>query len=144
MFAKGIDGEKAEAKRDNDLFQTGRLITCGLYVNIILIDYVRTILNLNKTNSNWALNPRAEIKGVEVASGNQVSAEFNLVYRWHSTISERDEKWTDGFIKEKLKGKDPNKMALRDFVGELARLQAEDDAKDPGKRIKPRRRRDRY
>lgn len=40
-------------KRDDDIFQTGRLITCGLYINIILIDYVRTILNLNRTDDDW-------------------------------------------------------------------------------------------
>jgi linoleate 10R-lipoxygenase len=28
--------EKAMAEYDNDLFQTGRLITCGLYINITL------------------------------------------------------------------------------------------------------------
>ncbi|PSR83722.1 heme peroxidase [Coniella lustricola] len=35
-------------------------ITCGLYVNIILGDYLRTILNLNdnNVNSNWQLDPR--------------------------------------------------------------------------------------
>lgn len=27
--------------------------------------------------------------------GNQVSAEFNLVYRWHSATSKRDEEWTE-------------------------------------------------
>lgn len=41
---------ESEVKYDNALFQTGRLITCGLYVQIILRDYVRTILNLNRTN----------------------------------------------------------------------------------------------
>jgi linoleate 10R-lipoxygenase len=30
--------EKAWLKYDNDLFQTGRLITCGLYINITLLD----------------------------------------------------------------------------------------------------------
>ena len=40
-------------KYDNDLFQTGRLITCGLYINIILLDYLRTIVGLNHTNSTW-------------------------------------------------------------------------------------------
>ena len=64
------------------------------YVNIILIDYVRTILDLNRTDYDWQLNPRADIKDLPIGVGNQVSAEFNLVYRWHSTISSRDEKWT--------------------------------------------------
>ena len=40
-------------KYDEDLFQTGRLITCGLYINIILLDYLRTIVGLNRVNSTW-------------------------------------------------------------------------------------------
>lgn len=61
--------------RDDDLFQTGRLVTCGLYINIILIDYVRTILNLNRTDDNWRLDPRADLgPGTAEATGNQVSA----------------------------------------------------------------------
>ena len=51
---------QAYAAWDNDLFQTARLVTCGLYVNIILKDYVRTILNVNRTDSVWSLDPRAE------------------------------------------------------------------------------------
>lgn len=31
--------------------------------------------------------------------GNQVSAEFNLLYRFHPIISERDEKWLEDFLK---------------------------------------------
>ncbi|KAL6705548.1 hypothetical protein ACN47E_006665 [Coniothyrium glycines] len=107
-------------KYDNDLFQTGRLITCGLYVNIILIDYVRTILDLNRTDSNWQLNPRADIKGVPLGIGNQVAAEFNLVYRWHSTVSDKDEKWTqDLWDKMFGKGRDPKTVSKGEFLGTL-------------------------
>ena len=49
---------KKLAEYDNDLFQTARLITCGLYLNIILKDYSRTILNLNRTDSDFSLDPR--------------------------------------------------------------------------------------
>ena len=31
--------------------------------------------------------------------GNQVSVEFNLIYRWHSAISDKDEEWTKAFLK---------------------------------------------
>jgi linoleate 10R-lipoxygenase len=47
--AANLEGEKKEAawkKYDNDLFQTARLITSGLYINITLIDYVRNIINV--------------------------------------------------------------------------------------------------
>ena len=78
-------------KYDNDLFQTGRLITCGLYANIILKDYVRTILSLNRTGTKWDLDPRTEQgKGVfntpaAEGTGNSVSAEFNLSEYFNST-----------------------------------------------------------
>lgn len=99
-------GETGLNKRDDDLFQTARLITCGLYVNIILVDYVRTILNLQRTDSNWQLNPRKDIKdGPPMATGNQVSAEFNLIYRWHASISKRDEKWTEELSAQMWAGK---------------------------------------
>lgn len=120
---------KAYERYDNDLFQTGRLVTCGLYVNIILKDYVRTILNVNRTNSIWSLDPRAEMKSdllekaAGLATGNQVSAEFNLVYRWHSVISKRDQKWTEDMYKDLFPGKDTSQLTLRDFVLGLGQWQ---------------------
>lgn len=121
---------KAYATWDNDLFQTARLVTCGLYVNIILKDYVRTILNLNRTNSTWSLDPRAEMKdgllsdAAKQATGNQVSAEFNLVYRWHSCISARDQKWSEDLYKEIFVGQDPDKISLQQFTMGLGKWEA--------------------
>lgn len=100
-----------EEHYDEALFQTGRLITTGLYVNIILTDYVRTILNLNRVDTLWNLDPRTgegkAMFGTKIpeAYGNQCSAEFNLVYRWHSCVSERDAKWTEDAMKAIGQGK---------------------------------------
>ncbi|KAL0260371.1 hypothetical protein SLS55_004057 [Diplodia seriata] len=137
-FNKPVEGRtgphaKTWKQYDEDLFQTARLITCGLYINCVLLDYVRTILNLNKTDDNWALNPRAEIDGVALAEGNQVSAEFNLVYRWHSVISDRDEKWTEDLWNELWPGKDPKKMEMHEFLQLLNGLEGK-IPKEPEKR----------
>ncbi|KAF2177884.1 prostaglandin G/H synthase 2/cyclooxygenase 2, pgh2/cox2 [Zopfia rhizophila CBS 207.26] len=92
-------------KQDNDLFQTARLIVGGLYVNISLHDYLRGLTNTHHSKSDWTLDPRAEInkqfdgEGVPRGIGNQVSAEFNLLYRFHSVISLRDEKWLEKFFR---------------------------------------------
>ena len=108
-----MDGEKAEAKCDNDLFQTGRLITCGLYINIVLRDYVRVILNLNRADTTWTLDPRDQAfdafdsEGIPKGVGNQVSMEFNLIYRWHATVSNRNEAWVNDFMKKLWPGQDP-------------------------------------
>ena len=115
------------AKYDNDLFQTGRLVTCGLYVNIILKDYVRTILNLNRTDSDWDLDPRtATLKGSAAngASGNQVSAEFNLVYRWHACVSEKDDKWTQEEYARLFPGKVPSQVSMPQFLTGLGMWEA--------------------
>lgn len=104
----GQSAEDVKRKIDEDLFQTARLVTCGLYVNIILHDYVRTILNLHTTNSPWTLDPRSDCEsifdehGVPSGIGNQVSVEFNLVYRWHSTISEKDAHWIEDLFRRDI------------------------------------------
>ena len=118
------DQTDALTQYDNDLFQTGRLITCGLYVNIILKDYVRTILNLNATDSTWDLDPRVqEDKGIfdtaKQGVGNQVSVEFNLVYRWHAAISEKDDKWTDQAYRKLFPGVEPKDVSWHELVQRL-------------------------
>jgi len=122
--------DDAWKKYDNDLFQTGRLITCGLFVNIVLKDYVRTILALNRTTSTWDLDPRSKA-GKNILSqpspqgvGNQVSVEFNLIYRWHSSISQKDEQWTIKEFQKFLGGKDPSKASLSDMLRGMAALDA--------------------
>lgn len=129
----------AELKVDNDLFQTSRLITCGLYVNIILYDYVRTILNLNRSNSTWTLDPRENTSnildpaGASQATGNQISVEFNLIYRWHSTISNRQESWAKSFYAGIFPGKDPSTLPLVEFLTGL-RQWSKGINQDPGQR----------
>ena len=52
--------------------------------------------------------------------GNQVSAEFNLAYRWHSCISENDEKWTEEVYKE-LFGKKADEVSLQELLAGLSK-----------------------
>ncbi|KXH26512.1 linoleate diol synthase [Colletotrichum salicis] len=122
--SKGLNEEQTAAalkKYDEDLFQTARLVTSGLYINITLVDYVRNIVNLNRTNTTWTLDPRQEAgidagtpDGAEAGTGNVNSAEFNLCYRWHSCISDKDDKWIQKFYGKLLGNKgqmSPQEMA---------------------------------
>ncbi len=90
-----------EKQRDEALFQTARLINERTYVNIILHDYLRVILGVNRTDSSWTLDPRQDFSNVgsggnvPVATGNQCSLEFNFLYRWHHATSVEDEIWLD-------------------------------------------------
>ncbi|GAB1211644.1 hypothetical protein ATERTT37_000768 [Aspergillus terreus] len=130
--------DKAKAaweKYDEDLFQTGRLITCGLYINITLYDYLRTIVNLNRVNSTWCLDPRAQMEGSSSTPsglGNQCSVEFNLAYRWHSAISANDEKWTEQVYQD-LMGKPAEEVSVEELLGGLMKY-GRSLEKDPSKR----------
>ena len=131
--------KKAWARYDHDLFNTARLVTSGLYMNITLTDYVRQIVNLNRSNSTWTLDPRVKMSDTcfndnhtQRGTGNQVSAEFALVYRWHSSISEKDDKWTQQLFKD-LFGKPAEDIAMPELLAGLAKMQAE-IPEDPMKR----------
>lgn len=114
--------DEALKKIDEDLFQTARLVTSGLYINIILTDYLRTILNLNRTDSTWNLDPRVNMEkafgddGTPRGIGNQISVEFNLIYRWHSCISRKDEKWTEDLYRELFPGQDIYNISIKDLM----------------------------
>lgn len=113
---------EAVANQDYELFQTARLVTCGLYINFILNDYLRTIVNLNRVDTTWTLDPRFDPDkiynpdGTPAGVGNMVSVEFNLVYRWHSCISKRDDAWTKEFYAGLFPGKNPDDVNMREFL----------------------------
>lgn len=53
---------------------------------------------------------------VERGTGNVCSAEFNLLYRWHSTLSQADEKWFTDILCEKAGGKPVDQLTREDFI----------------------------
>lgn len=69
---------------------------------------MRGLTNAHHSKTTWTLDPRIAIdkhfdnQGVPRGIGNQVSAEFNLLYRFHSVISKRDEKWLGDFLKSEV------------------------------------------
>lgn len=129
----------ALAKRDNDLFQTARLVTTGLYVQIVLNDYVRTILNLQRTESSWNLDPRVDVEeilgmqNIDKATGNQVSVEFNLIYRWHSTISSKGERWLNDHLSKIFQIANPKGLTFEQMRVGMRNFAAKTPA-DPGQR----------
>ncbi|KAI9723451.1 MAG: hypothetical protein M1828_004181 [Chrysothrix sp. TS-e1954] len=90
--------DAAWTKLDDDLFNTARLITCGLYINVSIHDYLRALMGFHQWNTNFTLDPRINNKNVSRGIGNQVTVEFNLLYRFHCAISKNDESFTEKFI----------------------------------------------
>lgn len=129
----------AVVQQDEQLFQTGRLVTCGLYINFVLNDYLRTIVNLNRVDTTWTLDPRFEPEkiynpdGTPAGIGNMISVEFNLVYRWHSCISQRDDLWTKDFYASLFPGSDPNEVKMPEFMRGVSEWEAR-IPKDPAER----------
>ncbi|KAJ2919420.1 hypothetical protein MD484_g1068, partial [Candolleomyces efflorescens] len=50
-----------------------------------------------------------------MGEGNVVSVEFNLLYRWHSALSEKDAQYTTNMFNEFFAGKDPKDVTMNDF-----------------------------
>ena len=111
-------------------------ITCGMYVQVSVHDYLRALMGFHQYDTNFTLDPRiamTEHKNVSRGLGNQVTVEFNLLYRFHCAISERDEEYTEAFLKEAAplikkdpKTWDPKKIPLQGWftlMGEVAKIQ---------------------
>lgn len=62
-----------------------------------------------------------------------VSAEFNLLYRFHSAISQRDDKWTGDFFRSIYGDKDPREISLQEF-GEGVKKYEASIPKEPSER----------
>ncbi|KAM0355122.1 hypothetical protein ACHAPU_000982 [Fusarium lateritium] len=124
-------------KLDEDLFQTARLITCGMYIQISIHDYLRGLMGFHNFDTNFTLDPRVEMKNHQNVSrglGNQVTVEFNLLYRFHCAISMKDEAYAESFMAqffEKDEGWDPKKLNLPQFMQLMGMAQAKAKLKKP-------------
>ncbi|KAH8652136.1 putative prostaglandin G/H synthase 2/cyclooxygenase 2, pgh2/cox2 [Xylariales sp. PMI_506] len=129
--------EAAWNKQDDDLFNTARLITCGMYIQISVHDYLRALMGFHQFNTNFTLDPRADFdqKKTSRGIGNQVTVEFNLLYRFHCAISLKDEKYTEEFMKKVLNFRDPSNTSLPEFLQTMEiNKQKAAEAKKKGKK----------
>ena len=120
-FEAGYDA--AWNKLDDDLFNTARLITCGLYIQVSIHDYLRALMGFHQFNTNFTLDPRLDInhRSVSRGIGNQVTVEFNLLYRFHCAITQKDEAYTEDFMTESFKFADPKNVPLDQFISAMAK-----------------------
>ena len=81
---------------------------------------------------NWRTGKFFGQDGTPRGIGNQVSAEFNLVYRWHSAISDKDDKWTQELYK-RLFGKPSEQVTMEELLMGLGKWEHSLDD-DPVKR----------
>jgi len=117
----------ARAVQDEELFQTAKLINCGHFMSAIMGDYVAGFLGSSE-GCNWNMNAFDVIDTtslqVERGRGNHCSVEFNILYRWHATLSEQDQKWTENVFRSAFGGKSFDQIDMSD-VGGIASIFAE-------------------
>ncbi|KAF8669729.1 heme peroxidase [Rhizoctonia solani] len=116
-------------EQDEEIFQTARLINCGSFMSVVMDDYVAGFLGLSRVGSIWNMDPfNVGISSHSIVTyssrgqGNHVSVEFNLLYRWHTVVSDEEEKWTLNLLKRLFPDKKPGDLTLPDFYGALGRL----------------------
>ncbi|KAF3937371.1 hypothetical protein ABW19_dt0205244 [Dactylella cylindrospora] len=129
--------DAAWKKLDDDLYGTARLITCGLYINISIHDYLRALMGFHQWNTTFTLDPRLEVdkkdgkEGLARGIGNQVSVEFNLLYRFHCAIGENDEWWMNKLITKSYGAKLFELGEAKDADGNLITNKDDMDKWDP-------------
>lgn len=75
------------------------------------------------------MDPFSEIRNpdhtiVERGQGNANSVEFNLLYRWHATLSEPDVVWLERTFAASFGNKTAEQITINDFKGVSERLKA--------------------
>jgi len=112
-----------------------------MYIQISIHDYLRALMGFHKYGTNFTLDPRTDINNHTVTRGigNQVTVEFNLLYRFHCAISIRDEAYTEDFMREgfaELKDapQDPKKATMAD-LRDLMTLSYKEGKVHPSKQI---------
>ncbi|KAF9447624.1 heme peroxidase [Macrolepiota fuliginosa MF-IS2] len=121
--------------QDDEIFNRTRLVNCGYFMQIILGDYVGAILGLVRDGSDWRLNPLMNMREVDHdiavrGEGNVVSIEFNLLYRWHSTLSQQNVSWIENEF-AKVFPKDANEASISAFKAEAGAAMAQRVASPP-------------
>ncbi|KAJ7160328.1 heme peroxidase [Mycena filopes] len=129
--------EKLRSQQDEEIFQTARLINCGHFMGLIISDYVPSFLGLSEGPA-WNMNAFDPIKtknGQEVGrgEGNHCSVEFNVLYRWHPTLSAPDVKWTEDVFNRVFNNKPFDQLTIHDFIGGVGKTFAQIEP-DPKKR----------
>jgi len=100
------------------------LFSCRHFVNVVITDYVGGVMGMAARGGGWPGNAEVldeiNLDGREISrgDGNLVSIEFNILYRWHATLSKMDEDWIKKTFRDALKldhEPDWNKMTLADY-----------------------------
>ncbi|KAI1112035.1 heme peroxidase [Nemania sp. NC0429] len=125
--------DAAWTKLDDDLFNTARLITCGMYIQISVHDYLRALMGFHQFNTNFTLDPRSDFdqKKTTRGLGNQVTVEFNLLYRFHCAIPQRDEAYTEDFMRKVMKIEKPSSVTLPQFLQAMKLASEYPDTREP-------------
>lgn len=89
----GTPTTAARARHDEALFQTARRITCGLYGNVIVHDYLKTMLGLNESGSDYTVDPR--VQGAAACEAPAVPMQPCTLGFWKAMVSERDHDWIE-------------------------------------------------
>ncbi|GJJ10924.1 hypothetical protein Clacol_005153 [Clathrus columnatus] len=123
-------------RQDDEIFNIARLINAMWFAQVVFSDYFSAILGLVRDGSKWTLTPFNEIRKddhtmVERGRGNSCSVEFNILYRWHPSMSPQDEDYIKQEFSQLFK-KPYDQISPYEFGTAMGKIQDALPA-DPGK-----------
>ncbi|KAK0500480.1 heme peroxidase [Armillaria luteobubalina] len=119
-YTQTFADEASRIAQDDEIFARTRLVNCGYFMQTILGDYVGAILGLVRDGHAWRLDPLKEIRRSDHTfsprgEGNVVSVEFNLLYRWHATLSRNDTEWLQNTFRQLFKSHGSGEVTTQEF-----------------------------
>lgn len=123
--------------QDDEIFNRARSVNSGAFMQVIMHDYVGNILGMIPDLNPFYLEALEEIRDsshsiLPRGEGNACSVEFNLLYRWHATTSESEEKWLEESWNRLFPNKGYDEITPEEF-GRAVGMELLSQGRDPRK-----------
>ncbi|KAF8630934.1 hypothetical protein AX17_005291 [Amanita inopinata Kibby_2008] len=128
----------SRAKQDEEIFQIARLVNCGHFLTVMTCDFLPAFIGLFEDDS-WNRTGGFDLPrpGKQAASGrssgNHCSVEFNMLYKWHATMSQLDVRWMEDRFNQLFRRKSYDKVTVDELEDIIRQYRSMLNA-DPRKR----------
>ncbi|KAF9465862.1 heme peroxidase [Collybia nuda] len=103
-------------KQDDEIFENACLINMRHFVNIVITDYVGGVMGMASRGGGWPGNAEVlHVRNCDTSSKNQLSVLFNILYRWHATLSALDTNWIEEALERVVHSRDWDHLGPTDY-----------------------------
>ncbi|KDQ11187.1 hypothetical protein BOTBODRAFT_35487 [Botryobasidium botryosum FD-172 SS1] len=84
-----LDGDQDLREQDDEIFELARRINCGLFRNIVVNDFLKSLMGMGSHHNNPTIELFSDTRPEELRK-HRISVEFSMLYNWWGMLSEVD------------------------------------------------------